>query len=150
MIDADAYVVEAVPLALLCADQVITEEGTQKRSIIGTFTNFHSQQFPASLPPWFVYLSFTNATGEHTITVNIHNPTTNFNVFSASATVAIEDRGAQVELAVPVLGASFPEPGSYEVYVSKTDREPAAEDRRHAMNGRGSTTSQAAGSIQPT
>ena len=118
MIDADAYVVEAVPLALLCADQVITEEGTQKRSIIGTFTNFHSQQFPASLPPWFVYLSFTNTIGEHTITVNIHNSTTNFTVFSASATVTIEDRSAQVELPVPVLGASFPEPGSYEVYVS--------------------------------
>ena len=103
---------EAVVLSLLCADRVITEERTHKRSIIGTFTNFYSQQFPASFPPWFVYVSFANITGKHNLTVNIHNPNTDFNVFSASASLETEDKTAQVELAIPVHGASFPEPGS--------------------------------------
>lgn len=109
---------EAVLLALLCADRVITEERTKKRSIIGTFNNFFSQNFPVAFPPWFVYLAFTNVDGEHEFTLNIADPENDFTVYSAKAAIATENRSDQIELTIPVVNASFPEPGRYEVRVS--------------------------------
>ena len=109
---------EPVLLALLCADRVITEERTKKRSIIGTFNNFWAQNFPATFPPWFVYLAFTNVAGEHNIVLNVANPSNNFNLFSANATIKTENPTAQIEFTIPVMNVVFPESGKYEVHIS--------------------------------
>lgn len=109
---------EPVLLGLLCADKVITEEGTRKKSIIGTFNSFWAQRFPAHFGLWFVYLAFTNVSGEHHVTLNITNPSNDFNVYSATATFEAEKLTTQIELSIPVVNYTFPEEGSYEVAVS--------------------------------
>lgn len=115
-------VMEPVLLALLCADKVITEEGTHKRSVIGTFNNFHSQKFPIAFPPWFVYVAFTNVSGEHDLTLNIVDRSNDYNVYSANATLNSQETTAQIELSIPVVNASFPKPGKYEVSLSLDGR----------------------------
>ena len=115
-------VMEPVLLALLCADKVITEEGTHKRSVIGTFNNFHSQKFPIAVPPWFVYVAFTNVSGEHDLTVNIVDRSNDYNVYSANATLNSQETTAQIELSIPVVNASFPKPEKYEVSLSLDGR----------------------------
>ncbi len=109
---------EPVLLALLLADKVITEKDTNKRSIIGTFNNFWATQFPASFPPWFVYVAFTNVQGQHSLTVNIENRDNTFNIYSANADFASQDKTAQIEIPIPVVNARFPSEGKYEVSVS--------------------------------
>lgn len=82
---------EPVFLSLLTADKVIEEKITNKRSIIGTFTNFHAGQFPATFPPWFIYASATNLVGKHNSSINITMDSSNLVVFSAGGTPQIEN-----------------------------------------------------------
>jgi hypothetical protein len=136
---------EPVLLGLLCAERVITEERTRKRTIVGTFTNFRARSFPAVFPPWFVYISFTNVEGSHTLTLNIANRDTDLTVYSASASISSRDKTGQAELSIPVPNARFPEPGKYEVYVSidgrplgaRTLRVDRAEQSTQAGDGNG-------------
>lgn len=109
---------EPVLLALLLADKVITEKDTNKRSIIGTFNNFWAAQFPASFPPWFVYVAFANVEGQHSLTVNIENRENTFNIYSANADFTSQDKTAQIEIPIPIVNARFPNQGKYEVSVS--------------------------------
>jgi len=132
---------EPVLLGLLCAERVITEERTRKRTIVGTFTNFRARSFPAAFPPWFVYVSFTNVEGDHTLTLNISNRDTDLTVYSAGANFSSNDKTGQAELSIPIPNARFPEPGKYEVYVSIDGRALGARtlrvDRAQSGNDRG-------------
>lgn len=114
---------EPVLLALLCADSVIVEEHTKKRTIIGTFTQFHSQRFPAVFPRWAIYVSLTNIDGEHDLTVNIVQRSNNFNVYSATGKLSVSDRNGVVELSLPVINARFQEPGVYGITAELDNRE---------------------------
>ena len=109
---------EPVLLALLLADKVIAEERTHKKTIVGTFNNFWAQQFPATFPPWYVYVAFTNVAGEHKLTVDIQSIENDANVYSVSATFNAQEKTVQTEVSLPVLNAPFPEPGKYAVYTS--------------------------------
>jgi hypothetical protein len=106
---------EPVFLGLLAADKVITEEGNRKKTIVGTFTNLHTKTFPAVFPPWAIYASVTNISGEHSFSVNVANPTTEMVVFSAGGTLNVKEPKAVVELAIPVAAARFPEEGTYTI-----------------------------------
>lgn len=113
------------PLALLCADRIITEAQTHKKSIIGTFNSLHARRFPAIFPPWFVYASFTNldAGRSYEIVVAIDTLEGDGHLFEARAALNHAGRTDQVEIAIPVPQVRFPEPGSYRVGVSIEGRE---------------------------
>ncbi len=106
---------EPVFLALITADKVITEAGNNKKTIIGTFTNFFAGSFPAVFPPWAIYLSFTNVADEHTFSINIINDRSQQAVFSAGGQCVVPDRHAVVELVVNAFPVTFPEKGSYTI-----------------------------------
>ena len=106
---------EPVFVALLLADRVITEDN-QKKTIIGTFTRFTVRQFPAALPPWFIYAAATNLTGEHSFTINMVADTTQQVVFSASGKLNVDSARRVVELVIPVPNAIFPAADNYGVF----------------------------------
>lgn len=109
---------EPVLLGLLCAERVITEARTNRKTIVGTFSTFHSTRFPARFPPWFVYLTFTNIAGNHDVALNIYHTANAVTVYSTMAKVDIPRPDALVELDIPVVNAAFPEAGRYAVSVT--------------------------------
>jgi hypothetical protein len=105
---------EPVFVALLMADRVITEDN-QKKGIIGTFTRFTVRQFPAVLPPWFLYAAVTNLSGEHNFSVNMIADRTQQVTFSAAGKINVDSPRRVVELVIQVANAVFPEEGAYMV-----------------------------------
>ena len=105
---------EPVFVALLMADRVITEDN-QKKGIIGTFTRFTVRQFPALMPPWFIYAAVTNISGEHSFSVNLVSDTTQQVIFSAGGKVNVDNPRRVVELVIQVANVAFPHQGSYVV-----------------------------------
>jgi hypothetical protein len=105
---------EPVFVALLMADRVITEDN-QKKGIIGTFTRFTVRQFPAILPPWFIYAAVTNLVGEYSFSLNLVSDKSQQVIFSAAGKINIDNQKRVVELVIQVANAVFPEEGTYMV-----------------------------------
>ena len=57
-------------VAILICDQVIVDEATQKKSLIGIFDRVLSQGFPTIQPVW-VYAKVTDAAGEYRFRMEI-------------------------------------------------------------------------------
>ncbi len=105
---------EPVFVALLIADRVITEDN-QKKGIIGTFTQFTVRQFPAALPPWFIYAAVTNLVGEHTFSLNLLFDRSQQVIFSAGGKVAVDQPRRVIELVIHVPNVVFPDEGTYTI-----------------------------------
>lgn len=103
---------EPVLVGLLFADRVIVEK-SNKKGIIGTFTRFHSDNFPVAFPPWFIYAAVTNIEGEHSFSINLVNDKTHHVIVSLGGKVGSESLKAVCELSIPLLNVVFPEPGDY-------------------------------------
>lgn len=109
---------EPVLVAFLFADRVITEDN-QKKGIIGTFTRFHSQQYPVAFPLWFIYGAITNiGPGKHPMGITITNVQTKQVIMSVNADLEASGPGNLddvVELSIPVVNVVFPQEGKYDV-----------------------------------
>ncbi|MFH0771230.1 MAG: hypothetical protein V1933_01250 [Candidatus Omnitrophota bacterium] len=51
--------------AMLICDNVITEQGTNKNSLIGIFENINAKRFPCAHPRLGVYINFTDVVGSY-------------------------------------------------------------------------------------
>ena len=116
---------EPVLLALIAADKIITEAQNNKKTIVGTFTNFFAASFPALFPPWAIYFSFTNVVDEHTFSINVVNDRTQQVIFSAGGQCTSAEPSAVVELVVPAFPVTFPEKGVYTI-IAHLDGQPLA------------------------
>ena len=103
---------EWVVRAFLTADKVIKEDNG-KHAVIGIFDRFTIDKFPATPPPWFVYVSISNlAPGEHSFAFNfVHNGTSS-TVFSAGGNINIKAPESGIEMVLPVQ-ATLPTEGPY-------------------------------------
>lgn len=103
---------EPVLAGLLFADKIITEDNG-KKGIIGTFTRFFAQTFPASFPPWAIYAAVTNVSGEHTFSLNLIEDETNQTILPLTGKFEVKQKSDVVELTPTIVGAVFPRPGKY-------------------------------------
>lgn len=99
---------------MLICGQVIAEEGTQKKSLIGIFDNIYAPSFPASLS-CAIYAKLRDAYGGYEIMLRFVKQADETTLmpdarFELNAT---EPSGA-AEIVVNFIGATFPEPGGYE------------------------------------
>lgn len=106
-------VVEPVPVAFLFADRVLTEEGNKKKTIVGAFSRFWAQSFPAQFLPWFVYVAVTNVVGRHEFSLYLVREKEQQFVFTQSGAFGTDSKSAVVELVAVVANAVFPAPGDY-------------------------------------
>jgi len=106
-------VVEPVLVALLFADRVLVEEGNLKKTIVGTFTQFYSEKFPAVFPPWFIYAAATNIEGEHSFSINLVLEKESQVILGINGKMKAEDRNKVNEFIFPIQRAIFPSPGTY-------------------------------------
>ena len=99
--------------ALLTADRVIKEDNG-KHSVIGIFDRFGATSFPATLPPWGIYVSIANLSkGDHKFAINLVHDETNSTALGIAGDMTIQGPGSVMEVALPVLNSTFPEAGSY-------------------------------------
>ena len=103
---------EPVLVGLLFADRVIVEKNN-KKGIIGTFSRFHSENFPVAFPPWYIYAAVTNIENEHSFAINLVNDKSQHVIVSFGGKVGTESVKAVCELSIPIMNIVFPEPGDY-------------------------------------
>jgi hypothetical protein len=103
---------EPVLAGLLFADKIITEDNG-KKAIIGTFTRFFAQAFPASFPPWAIYAAVTNVAGEHEFALHLFEAESNQMILPLTGKFNVKQKGDLVELTPTIMGAVFPRPGKY-------------------------------------
>ena len=109
--------------AILLSDFVIVEQGTGKRSLIGTFDQLSFPQFPAKVGRFFVSVWVSNIEGtvtEMELTIHIKAKGSAHVVFSSSGKISFQketkfERSVTMATSSPVIGATFPTPGVYSV-----------------------------------
>jgi hypothetical protein len=115
---ADAPIPSVV--AMLVCDQVITEFGTGKKSLIGIFENVNSPMFPTQIKIG-VYAKLVDAEGDYDILIRLVNLKDETRVADIKAEAKGIKREGAAELVVNVAGIVLPEPGKYEFQLFAND-----------------------------
>lgn len=109
--------------AMLICDRVITEVGTNKKSLIGIFENIMSAKFPCVHHSLSVYINFTDALGMYDFKLELVDADENKVLNAAEIKgVNIEDKLSTSELAFNLQGISFVHPGKYEFRIYANGR----------------------------
>jgi hypothetical protein len=107
-------------VAMLVCDQVITEFGTGKKSLIGIFENINSSIFPTQVKMGF-YARLVDAEGDYDVLIRLVNLKDESRVADIKAEAKGLKRDAAAELVLNVAGIVLPEPGKYEFQLFAND-----------------------------
>jgi hypothetical protein len=116
---------EPVCSVIVFCDLIIVEQMTGKNSLIGTFANLASAQFPLVVEKFFVHASISNVAPTQTpiaIATNLKQKDSGMVLGSTGFTTAVPflknqplpPSGIQINLNVPFQRVAFPAPGVYE------------------------------------
>jgi hypothetical protein len=108
---------------ILLSDFAMVEQGTGKKSLIGTFDQFTFPQFPATYPRFFVTAWFTNVVGKFSeleLTCHVREKTSSHVVFSSTANLNFPEGATFTKdiimgLSTSVGPITFPKPSLYTV-----------------------------------
>jgi len=106
-----------IGIALVICDQVITEAGTNKKSLIGVFNNVSARQFPCRHPKLCIFVSLTGGHGQTETEVRCVKEDTQQPLFGAQGQVAFENPNHVVEAVFEFNNVTFPSPGLHCVEV---------------------------------
>jgi hypothetical protein len=102
-------------VAMLICDQIITEQGTNKKSLIGVFDRFFSLSFPAPFQRLAIYVKLADAEGDYLFKLRIVNLKDESPIAQIGLQARIPDGGHYTELALNMPNVvNVPEPGKYE------------------------------------
>ena len=103
--------------AFLVCDHIITEVGTNKRTIVGVFEVIFAAQFPLTYAIG-LYYKFTDAQGDYIFRFDLVDLTSNQVIGSIPTNkMTIPDPLQAYELVISQVGATFPHAGRYEFQV---------------------------------
>ena len=102
-------------VAMIICDQIITEMGTNKKSIIGCFNNVFSPTFPCVHPTFFVFIMLTNGRGGFKTKLKCINEKDNSVLFEVGGSVIFNDPMQTAEIAFKLVNLTFPNAGSYAI-----------------------------------
>lgn len=105
--------IEPVLVALLFADRVIVEHQNMKKTIVGTFTRFHTEKFPALFAPWFIFAAATHFVGRHPFSLDLTSEAEKQGVIAINGEVNSDDVNKVNEFIFPINKAIFPGAGMY-------------------------------------
>ena len=111
---------EIVFQALLTADKAI-EEKNGKKGLIGIFNTFNIRDASKLSPPWVVFASITNLEGKHEFNLNLIRDESPDVVLSVGGQLEAEDRRANIDLIIPIIGTVFPREGLYNLVLTVDD-----------------------------
>lgn len=115
---ADAPIPSVV--AMLVCDQVITEWGTGKKSLIGIFESVIVPAFPAAIKIG-IYAKLVDAEGNYGVLIRLVNLKDESKVAEMQAEAKGVKREAAWELALNINGIILPEAGKYEFQLFAND-----------------------------
>jgi hypothetical protein len=96
----------------LC-DYILVEEGTNKVSLIGTFSGIRGVQFPLNPSPFCVFATLTGGFGDATVEHAVTNLQTNKEIYGRQATMHFPDRFTEVRAVYRQVECQFPTAGTY-------------------------------------
>jgi hypothetical protein len=102
-------------VAMIICDQIITEAGSNKKSIIGCFNNIISASFPCVHPTFFVFVALTNGRGSFKAKSKCINEADNSVIFEVGGPITILDPMQTVEMGFKLVNLSFPKPGIHAI-----------------------------------
>lgn len=109
-------------LALILCDQIITDVGTYKKSLIGAFNSVMAEHLPVVFPRMAVYAALTNGQGETTaalrcVAMETHDGTDR-TLWEVAAPICFNNPNQVVEICFDLNRITFELPGlhSLELY----------------------------------
>lgn len=110
--------------AMLLCDSVITEVGTNKKSLIGVFENINVMKFPAFHHFLAVYIKLTEAKGTYRFRLELVNLKNNTILGKGEIPqdIAIDNPLGTHELVFNLGGLKFDAPGEYEFRIFANDK----------------------------
>jgi hypothetical protein len=105
---------------MIC-DQVITEAGTNKKSLIGVFNNVSARHFPCRHPKMCIFVSLTGGHGKARTEVRCVNEDTHETVLGAHGEIAFQNPNHVVEAVFEFNNVVLPSPGLYCIEVLSDD-----------------------------
>ena len=110
--------------AMLICDYVITEQTTNKKSLIGIFENINAAEFPCVHPCLFVYVKMTEARGSYHIRLELADLQDDKVIAQAKMPneISIPDPLMAHEIVFSLRGLAFPHAGDYEFRVFANDQ----------------------------
>lgn len=115
---ADAPIPSVV--AMLVCDQVIVEQGTGKKSLIGIFENINSPVFPTAIKLG-VYAKLVDAEGDYAVLIRLVNLKDESRLADIRAEAKGIKREGAAEIVVNIAGIVVPAPGKYEFQLFAND-----------------------------
>ena len=103
-----------VPVALLVCDQVIVEEGSRKKTIVGVFDSIWCVQFPTTHRPAWLYFKAIDCEGEYEHKIEYVQVSTGKVLTQGKGQFLHNDRHQYAEFALKCPPLPLPEPGEYE------------------------------------
>ena len=103
-----------VPMAFLICDQVITDEATKKKTLVGVFDHVMVKQFPARHGPVALYARLFDSEGTHDCSVEYVRTDTQEVLGNAKGQISVRSRNKTFEFSINLPAVDIPEPGEYE------------------------------------
>lgn len=107
-------------LAMLICDQVIIDQQTKKKSLIGVFDNVNAFVFPAAIN-CAVYAKLADAEGEYRFKVRLVNLKDEQLLGEMEVPANVQTQTEPADMVIQLMGAVFPAAGKYEVQLYAND-----------------------------
>jgi hypothetical protein len=101
--------------ALLVCDTVIEDKATNKKSLIGAFTDIWAPSFPCVQQKMGIYFCLTDAEGDYDLVIRLIKADSEMKLVEAGFSVQIVDRLSIYDFGLNLPIVQFPDPGRYEV-----------------------------------
>jgi len=101
-------------VAMLICEQIITEQATNKKSLIGVFETFGSLAFPGVVNRIAIYAKLVDAQGKYQFKFRFVSLKDETLIAEIGLEAEIKDSAHCAELALNVQNFPMPEPGKYE------------------------------------
>jgi hypothetical protein len=103
------------PLAILLCDQIIVDERSKKKTLVGVFDTVYAKQFPATHRRLSVYVRLTDAEGQYQLRMDyVQIKTDKLLGHAEIPAVSLPDRLKTHELVMEFPPIKIPEAGDYE------------------------------------
>jgi len=100
--------------AMLVCDQIVVEQGTGKKSLIGIFELIGTFMFPATVPRISVYVRLVDGFGRYPIKLRLVKLSDESLIQDVNAEINIVDAMHAWEVVINLVGITLPEAGRYE------------------------------------
>jgi uncharacterized protein DUF6941 len=103
-------------VAMMICDQIISEERTHKKTLVGCFNNINAMAFPALHPTFYVFVAITNGQGNYRSKLRcVYENGQQATLFEFEGSLNLLQPMQTAEVAFKLVNLTFPKPGTYAI-----------------------------------